>query len=285
MFHRWGPKMTSVVQMLQSGTWSKCIHSPRPSDSSHPGSSSSSSRPVIPSCSSLARRPLCNTVKYLSNIQGSNTWGFPSPLFLSLFLFQTGCYLQIIHYVSSSYIPHLHSAHNGQLRKFKTNRWIGECTSKYSFPRLPWLWQEHAFNHNYGNPSNHPPVNSFVCSISSFSYFSNTNTKSYCIFFQYNHLRTIYNSKKQNNSLLTTGEGDGGLVAGGLTNSESRVGAPVRAGHFSLLIPPSSLRSPTCCHNTIFDGTAKLYAQGTSAGNMSLSIRNEASLKKSNLRY
>ena len=29
-------------------------------------------------------------------------------------------------------------------------------------------------------------------------------------------------------------------------------------GHFSLLIPPGGLRSPTCCHNTILDETANL---------------------------
>ena len=41
----------------------------------------------------------------------------------------------------------------------------------------------------------------------------------------------------------------------------------------------------TCCHNTILNRTANLYAQGASAGSMSLSTRNKASFKKSNQRY
>ena len=97
-------------------------------------------------------------------------------------------------------------------------------------------------------------------------------------------------------SLIQLVGGGGGLVASCqspefeprhevTTNSESRVRASARDGYFSLVLPPSDLRSPTCCHNTILDGTAKLYARGASAGSISFSIRNEASLKKSNPRY
>ena len=75
--------------------------------------------------------------------------------------------------------------------------------------------------------------------------------------------------------------GCGGLVTSGRAY---QVQALARDGYFSLVISPNGLRSRTCCHNTILNGTAKLYARGASAGNMSLSIRNEVSLKKSNPR-
>ena len=48
------------------------------------------------------------------------------------------------------------------------------------------------------------------------------------------------------------------------------------------LIP---VRSPTYCHNTILDWTAKLDARGASAGSRRPSIWNEASLKESNSCY
>ena len=71
-----------------------------------------------------------------------------------------------------------------------------------------------------------------------------------------------------------------GLVASGQAYPlESRVQTPARAGHFSMVIPPSGLRLPTCCYNTILDRTAKLFTRGASAGSMNLSIRNEASQK------
>ena len=55
-------------------------------------------------------------------------------------------------------------------------------------------------------------------------------------------------------------------------SSESRVRVPVLAGYFSLVIPPSGQRSPTCSHNIILDETAKLYARGASAGSMSFTV-------------
>ena len=51
--------------------------------------------------------------------------------------------------------------------------------------------------------------------------------------------------------------GGGGLVANGWAY---QLRVPVSADHFSLVILPSGLRSPTCCHNTILDETAELYA-------------------------
>ena len=80
--------------------------------------------------------------------------------------------------------------------------------------------------------------------------------------------------------------GGGGLVASGRAD-ELRVPSWNPGTGWPLIFSklPSGQRSPTCCHNAILDGTAKLYARGASAGSMSLSIRNEAALKKSSLCY
>ena len=54
--------------------------------------------------------------------------------------------------------------------------------------------------------------------------------------------------------------------------------------HRLLILHQYKKWSPTCCHNTIFAGTATLYKRGVSVGSMSLR-RNKVSLKKSDPRY
>ena len=52
----------------------------------------------------------------------------------------------------------------------------------------------------------------------------------------------------------------GGLVPSGWAY-QLRIprSSPATGCHFSMVIPLSGLRTPTCCHNNILDGTARLY--------------------------
>ena len=76
------------------------------------------------------------------------------------------------------------------------------------------------------------------------------------------------------------GGGGSGLLATGLAyqltdpSSNPGIRLPIFFGY-----PPSCKRSSTFCHNTILDGITKLYVRGASAGSISLSRGNEASLK------